>query len=279
VMFMLWLTDSMREEPFLIDHLVRIACLHVTMQPIWEGLARHQWTDEQLKKLEERLREFDFVADIFGPLAAERAASVGVIDRLGKDSHSRPGLSELFDVGNQPPINRRAMTFLTSLVPRGWFYFETLNYCTFLDDQMRDGFDLQKRTINSQRMNENNERMERAFGEAKGLNAIFRHQFFAKLLLPAMKNATRKFALAQVSADQAALACALERYRLAHGKLPETLEALAPKFITKLPHDVLTGEPLKYERVSNDEFVLSSVGWPTEPKDRPGDWIWRSSVP
>ena len=44
------------------------------------------------------------------------------------------------------------------------------------------------------------------------------------------------------------LACALERYRLANGQFPETLDALVPKFVAKLPTDVITGTPLKYRR-------------------------------
>lgn len=296
VLFMLWLTDSIRDEPFLINQLVRVACLQITLQPIWEGLAEHKWTEAHLHQLQERLRRFDFVGDMVGPMGSERAASVGVIDRLARDSRSRPGIADLFDMGNQPKIKPRAAAFLTSLVPRGWFYFEALNYCTLLDDQMKDGFDLQKKTINGPQMDENNARMEADLDDAKGMKAVFTHRYFAKVLLPALKNATRKFALGQVAADEAALACALERYRLANGKLPENLEALVPKFMAKLPHDVLTGEPLKYERISDGAFVLSSVGWPItgdggkgfppadfpptdsgKPKDRPGDWQWHSA--
>jgi hypothetical protein len=291
VMFMLWLTDSMRGEPFLIDQLVRIACLQITMQPIWEGLAEHKWTDAQLQQLQQRLRQFEFVTDMIEPMGSERAASVGVIHRLARDSRSRPGIADLFDMGNQPTIKPKAAAFLTSLVPRGWFYFEALNYCTLLDGQMKDGFDLQKKTISAPRMEENNARMEADLDNAQGAKAILTHRYFAHLLLPALKNATRKFALGQVMADEAALACALERYRLANGKLPETLDALVPKFMTSLPHDVLNGESLKYKRISDGDFVLSSVGWPIsgdggrrfppadseKSKDRPGDWMWHSA--
>jgi hypothetical protein len=290
VMFMFWITDSMRGEPFLIDQLVRVACLQITTQPIWEGLAEHKWSDAQLQKLEERLQQFDFITDMQGPQASERAASVEMIHRLRRDSHARPGVTELFDIGNQPRMKPRFAAYLTSLVPRGWFYFEALNYCTWMDAQMKDGFDLQKRIINARQMDENNARMERALTNG-GFALFFEHKIFAKLLLPALKNATRKFAMGQVLADEAALACALERYRLANGKLPETLEALAPKFIKTIPNDILSGSPLKYERVGDSEFVLSSVGWAARsegetrfpaderPKDRPGDWIWHSAAP
>jgi len=58
-----------------------------------------------------------------------------------------------------------------------------------------------------------------------------------------------------------AVACALERYRLANGEYPETLDALQPRFIETLPHDVIGGQPLKYHPTDNGQFALYSVGW------------------
>jgi hypothetical protein len=52
----------------------------------------------------------------------------------------------------------------------------------------------------------------------------------------------------------------LERYHLARGEYPETLDALAPQFIQTIPHDLIGGQPLKYRR-EKGEFVLYSVGW------------------
>ena len=80
-------------------------------------------------------------------------------------------------------------------------------------------------------------------------------------MLPGLGNVSRKAALAQTAAEQAALACALERYRLANGQFPEKLEALAPRYISQLPHDVISGEPYKYRRTDDGQFVISSVGW------------------
>jgi hypothetical protein len=91
-------------------------------------------------------------------------------------------------------------------------------------------------------------------------------------------------ATGQTSTDHAALACALERYRLANGNVPEKLDALVPQFIAQLPNDLITGEPYKYRRTDNSQFILYSVGWneiddggtPGERlyDSRHGDWIW-----
>jgi hypothetical protein len=109
-------------------------------------------------------------------------------------------------------------------------------------------------------------------------------------------NFLKKIAAGQSSVDLARTAIALERYRLAHGGYPESLDALAPQFIEKVPHDVIGGQPLKYQRTSDGQFVLYSVGW-NERDDggvvvsqnsrnfrdesgntldiSQGDWVWR----
>ena len=89
---------------------------------------------------------------------------------------------------------------------------------------------------------------------------------------------------AQTAFNQAAIACALERYRLAKGSFPGALETLVPQFISLLPNDVLTGEPYKYRLTDDGRFVLYSVGWDEKddggvPGKRmfdelQGDWVW-----
>lgn len=95
----------------------------------------------------------------------------------------------------------------------------------------------------------------------------------------------QKYAYTQVCVDEARIACEIERYRIAHGSLPATLEAL---HMANLPHDVINGEPLRY-RVNGDNYLLYSVGWneaddggkvvfdsdsKTRVDYKKGDWVW-----
>ena len=88
----------------------------------------------------------------------------------------------------------------------------------------------------------------------------------------------------------ARVAAALERYRLAHGAFPDSLDALSPQLMDPIPHDVIDGEPLHYRRTADGQFVLYSVGWnetddggvvvfkkpPSKvPEITEGDWVWR----
>ena len=98
-----------------------------------------------------------------------------------------------------------------------------------------------------------------------------------------------KSARIQIEVDLARTACALERYRLAHGEYPETLDALVPQFIEKIPHDIIGGAPLHYRHTSEGSFVLYSIGWNEKddggvfsyppgsslPRFDQGDWVWQ----
>lgn len=90
----------------------------------------------------------------------------------------------------------------------------------------------------------------------------------------------------QTLVNEALIACALERYRLARGQYPETLDQLVPQYVVKLPHDLIGGEALKY-RGERGKFMLYSIGWneqddggiPGGKGDFTGDlskndWVW-----
>jgi type II secretory pathway pseudopilin PulG len=119
---------------------------------------------------------------------------------------------------------------------------------------------------------------------ARPFGTILCHRVTATVLLPALGKVIQKSSAAQTALSQAAIACALDRYRLATGHFPEALADLAPRFISPLPTDVLTGEPYKYRLTDGARFVLYSVGWDEKDDggvpgkslfdDQQGDWVW-----
>jgi hypothetical protein len=79
----------------------------------------------------------------------------------------------------------------------------------------------------------------------------------------------------------------LERHRLANGSYPEKLDALAPRFLEKIPLDVFDGKPLRYRLQSDGTFLLYSIGVnQTDDSGKvvlresgglnleEGDWVW-----
>ena len=116
------------------------------------------------------------------------------------------------------------------------------------------------------------------------------YTFLAARAVPNWTRAWQTLARNQTMANEAFLVCALERYRLARGQYPEMLDALAPRYVEKIPQDIIGGRPLKYRRTDDGQFVLYSIGWnetdeggTTALSDSKtaranldeGDWVWR----
>jgi hypothetical protein len=276
-------TDSIRNQPFLIAHLVRMAMEHVALQPIYEGLAQHRWNDAQLIELEQALAKEDFLADYHFMMRGERNCAIAGFEtqRLTRKMKSYSG-----DNGGQIVTNSLRW------MPSAFFYQNELAFARMYEQWVLPLVDLTNRTVSvaAQRAVEadRTERMKHY--------SLYKAQ--ALMLFPAVSKSVIKFAMIQEDVDLARVACALERYRLAHGSYPETLAALAPQFIAEVPHDLINGQPLHYRRTEDasaqspnapsDKFVLYSVGWnetddggmvgPTKngrTDSEKGDWVWK----
>jgi hypothetical protein len=201
-----------------------------------------------------------------------RKRGPGYLNDLGSDASSPPG-----------PRDRSVANDIGLFIPRGWYYLEEYNYCRLFDTLLGSGFDTSKKRISPGQLVAGRQEVDLKLDN--GLAKIIHHRIMAAMLLPGLENFITKAAEAQTIANQAAVACALERYRLANGQFPETLDALSPRFISQLPHDVITGEPYKYRRTADGQFVLYSVGWNEKDDggvpgnklfdDNEGDWVWQ----
>ena len=278
VRLLLRLTDSVRTEPILISHLVRIALVNIALQPVWEGLAGHRWSDAQLADLDGELAKLDFVADCQLSMRGEMVLfQGGIFDYLRR----HPGqFSSLANDGGPAPSS--ILFTAGHLIPSGWFYQNQLHCARPMVEFYLPAADVSHAIISPAAMH-------RADAEVTAeTRRLSPYNVLERLLLPALGNAEKKFASGQAAVNLARTAIALERYRLAHGEYPETLDALAPAYIARLPHDVINGQPLHYRRTAGGQFVLYSVGWNETDDDgavglnksgtanlNEGDWVWR----
>jgi hypothetical protein len=278
IILMLYLANSIRTDPFLISHLVRIAIVNVTLQPIYEGLAEHKWSDAQLAELEQELGKLDLLSGYGVAVRGEMVlCQLRNIEYLRRLPEQFPNL-----VGEGDSETRR-MAQICRLIPSGWFYQNELRCARLTLRFYLPIVDPNRRIVSPPAVRKADTAAEADFKYRNPYNILER------MLLPAVGNASKKFAWDQESVDLARVACALERYRLAHGDYPESLDKLAPQFISRLPHDIIGGQPLHYHRTPDGQFVLYSVGWNEKDdggtvvfyKGSPradinkGDWVWR----
>jgi hypothetical protein len=267
-----------------IGHGVRREAVSLTLQPLAEGLARHQWSEAQLRAFEEQLRGIDFLADGRRAVQDWRVFFGGSIDYVRRSPNKQDALKSIgLESGNNQLFGFSGQSAVLAAVPSGWFYLERVNYNRALQDYLLPAFDVPDHRVNPDARS----RAAAQFQELSGnpwLARVLRHQFFCGGLLPGLSHVLLRTALAQTGVDCAALACALERYRLARGQFPESLGALVPEFISQLPQDVINGQPLHYRCTPDGQYVLYSVGWDATDdggvishggNQMTGDWVWR----
>lgn len=248
--------DSLREEPLLISQLVRCAAVGIIMQPVWEGLADHKWSEAELRSLEKRWGKFDLLAASQQAMRGEQACG----NRIIGYARQHPAWIENLEHGDGDSSLAESSGWLT-LIPQGWFYQEQVNYNRAFEEFVRPGVDVEARRVDPGVIAQN-ERELKASLKGGGISRLLGHRLLTSVLTPAIPQAQRRFAHTQTMVDAAVLACALERYRLATDAFPDSLAALTPTYLAKPPHDLITGEPLRY-RTEDGGFILYSVGWNT----------------
>jgi hypothetical protein len=253
------------------------------LQPVWEGLAEQKWTDAQLVALDAELAKLDFLAAYKLSMGGELGCQGGEMDRLRRHPEQ---LQEFWDLGGEEGNGSKKFlpgNLVAHLIPAGWFYQNQFRCARMMVEYFIPVADVNQGTFSPDLVRRGDAVLTAETKSASPFNLLER------LMLPALGNVARKFAYGQASVDLARTALALERYRLAHGEFPGSLDALAPQFIAKVPHDVIGGQPLHYRRMDDGQFVLYSVGW-NEKDDggvvgfsskgqsldySKGDWVWR----
>ncbi len=272
------LSDSMREEPLLIDHLVRIATLSFDLQTVREGLARHAWTDAQLAELGNYLSTLNMLAEHKRAMEGERALSTSGLDFLRRQGFHGDAMNYL---GDSEGSGRSK--FLSGLIPGGWYYQNMLTFSRFFQEYTFPSVDEKELRVFPKHTRDG----EQALTQMR----VTPYSIIARMLLPALQKAIIKTARMQTYVEAAQAACAMERYRLANGRLPERLDELAPRYLERVPSDVMDGKPLRYRVGTDGGCRIYSVGWNEKDDDgqiglvpgkktptvdaTQGDWVWQ----
>jgi hypothetical protein len=273
---MLRIVDAPRVEPIIISQLVRLPMLYMALEVIADGFG--QWSEPQLKTLEEQLQRFDICTDMKGALRGEEIFfGGGVIDLLRRD----PGKFDALTGDSKFP------GAIWSAVPSGWFDLERVNYTRFFEEYLISSIDASNRRINPSACKQVEQQMTTVLGRSHA-RLFLQHRAFCSFMVPGTLGVARKTAFGQTAAETAAISCAIQQFKLAKGRLPESLEQLVPEYIEKLPHDIITGQSLRYKRTEDGRYKIYSVGW-NEKDDggaagfkkgehdvpEEGDWVWR----
>lgn len=277
------LNEALKSEPLLITHLVRVALGHLQVIPIWEGLADQRWSDSQLVHLDAALAKENFLENYQQAMRGERACFNYTLDQI-RQTRDWNFLGDEESFGQAESLLEQTLgNSLFRLLPGGWFDQNKVSISRINVELLLTAVDVEHRIAAPAAVRRTDTESR------KRSNAVTPYNLFSHSLLPALSRTAERCGRVQSLVDLARVAIALERHRLANGQFPETLAALEPAFIAKLPHDVINGQPLKYRRTESGSFILYSVGW-NEKDDggmvayskngknvnwKEGDWVWR----
>ena len=269
---------------FLVSAMIDVAITGLYGEMIGEGLRQNAWGEPELLAIQEQLQQINLLPLVASAFKSEPASLCRTLESISPARLSTllAGVSrnEGWPVGT-----------LVRLMPQGWI-FQNIVVVARLQQKWLSGLDLAGNRIFPGGQNQAAREIRKEMGTLSPFKilAAVSVSNFGKVWQTTARN--------QTLLNEALVACALERYRLEYGNYPKTLNELAPRFITKLPHDIIGGEPLRYRRVAEaglldgnnstaNSFVLYSVGW-NEKDDggevvldqnekqalERGDWVW-----
>jgi hypothetical protein len=246
------LAASLKDEPLLISDLVRIACVAITLNALDRVLSEHQLDAEQLALLSAKLAETEAAGRIalYRALVGERAASLSVfkmsfaeLDSLGAVSSASSedfGRETLRAVGYQAyrasGLRERDLSL----------YLETMDeYVKGCKSEFPGALQEFEKAVAAQ-----SERFSRGFAQ---------FAFYSRMLIPALEKAALKEANLTARLRTVEVALAVEHFRLDRdGSLPQSLEQLAPKYLSRVPVDPFDAAPLAFERLPDKGYRVTS---------------------
>jgi hypothetical protein len=252
----------------LVSAMIDVAIHGLMFKTIEDGFVENVWNESQCRDLQTLVKPVNLVATAVDGFRCERPAVVNVVENSA--------------------IGDFAKGF--NWIPRGWVYFNLINYLRVIETSI-DWPDAPNRLVSPKFADAAQKKV------ASQISAKTPFNILARIAIPNVAKASQNAAKNQDVAHQVLIASALEIFRQRAGKYPEVLAELTPKFIEKVPHDVVTGGSMRYEK-RGDGYILYSIGWDLKDDLKPiladqrasladifsnpiadRDWLWRGVPP
>jgi len=247
---------------------------NMMLEPVWLGICERVWNEQQLATLQGIIEEIN--------LAEHMVLAVRFNRRLlASQLISRHWFSWIVGLSGTKSWDFNDMSY-SYMIPTGWFYQNAVHLANFYGKR-ECMIHANKRCFDFSQW-EYLDKATRCFPRVIYALATLAHEdFFSVVGMRAV--------LAQATLHQAAIACAIERYRLENMRIPERLDDLVPTYLAKIPCDPCDGHPMRYKLEDDGNAVIYSIGrngiddggqFGVRKRNGAdvvdidsGDWIWR----
>ncbi|MSU62031.1 MAG: hypothetical protein EXS31_06495 [Pedosphaera sp.] len=280
----LQLANASEKDPLFISQLVGLSQERIAQHAVWEGLVEHRWNEAQLAEFQREFARSDARERFLFAIRGERVLANNTFDGWASFPGREIDLPMLEET--QPYWGLRWLKWIP-----GWIRQNQVRHNRFYDLLIEQTKQTNWPANLARHANQGATLQEARLAEISPYNAITRALVLG--LAEAKANQQFKAARAQVTEHLAEVACALERFRIAHGTYPKELSELMPNYLTAVPRDPMSEGQLRYERIDEKEslefgwFNLWSVGpdgkddagtmsapMSAQNIDQQGDWVW-----
>jgi hypothetical protein len=230
---------SIGDEPFQVSQLIRIACAIKACRAVERLLAHAEVSEEDLARLQHAFEEEAKNPDLLIGVRGDRAMVHGLFDAIESgdvfltqalaDRPTSPGFAEEYLPWRVRDFVRKEHVLMLSLATRR------------IDDVKMAPHD----------------QIEAEMAFLADLDALPATSFLAKLFLKAPVKIGDAFRRKLAHVCCVAGALAVERYRRARGKWPESLDELTPAPLAEVPLDPFDGAAVRYRRLQDGVVVYS----------------------
>jgi hypothetical protein len=238
------LAGTLDDEPILISHLVRNAIIRIAVQATERSLNRVTPSEDACRRLQSAFTHAGETNLLPSALVGERAMMIPVFRLSWKEIQSSSQGDEPGTQARKPQrYSGKPATFLwlTGFLERDLdFFLVTMEKCISLAELPLPA-----------RLSLTN------YFEAAREIAERRTYIMSSMLLPSLSRVVVRDASNQALIELATSALAVERFRLAEGRLPTNLKELTSRFFDTVPIDPFDGNPVRYRRLPNGYLVYS----------------------
>jgi hypothetical protein len=282
------LTQAYMREPFFIGTLVACGQSAGINGAVWELCDAQSGTADQFRALQDSLTKLDYRQ---GLLCAERGEMAGAVNTLAYLNRTRdPRILEM--ISSLKTDNAGGGSSNMGLTPDELFEENEATtadwYFNYLLKPLRDAGLMQ--------MLESGKNLNSMVDSFKKEPSRHIDSSLAQLWVPSVVGVIYKVFYTQAIENQAIAACALERYRIEHGKYPDTLADANHPGEKPIPQDIISGKPMGYRKTPDGRYLIWCVGFsgvdhggtrmldaqnskylqPSSPTYQ-GDWVWSYS--
>jgi hypothetical protein len=231
---------SVGDEPFLLSALIRLACDAQAVDALERTLAQGEPSAAELKAVQVLLEQEAAEPMLVRALRGERAGlqkmllslrsrGTSIADLLDQSTASRSaGIERKLLVASGPTLVRRSHPRMLQLLNE---YVQASQL----------PFEEQPRAM---------DKLDRKVRRAR-----VDYDIVTGLLMPALQKVAEAYRRGIGNLRCAYVAVALERYRQDHGRWPQTLDALVPRYLAAVPADPQDGKPLRFKCRPNGVVV------------------------